>query len=120
MKLRAEIETEVVGGVILHDIQIGDKKYKLEIESNGFQGINLRFLEGMHEASFTIHIDKERGLRLSREVVRPNHDHNDHEDMRLDDGVPRFCDKVYRKKGSLQYSDRELAWLEFGPTKVNY
>ncbi len=114
MKLRAEIETEVVGGVVLRDIQIGEKKYKLEIESNGFKGLNLRFLEGMHEAAFTIHIDKERGLRLSREVVRPNHDHNDHEDMRLVGKLPKFVNDGRMGR------ECDLAWFEFGPTKADY
>lgn len=121
MKLRTNVEVEVAGEVALYDIKIGDKKYKLEIEQSGCNGnaIDLRFCENKTEGRYTIHID-ERGLRLHRTILRPNHDHSDHEDMRLDDGVPKFCDKEYRKKGSLQYSDRELAWFEFGPTKVDY
>ncbi len=120
MKLRAEAEMEIICEAILTDLKIGDRKYKLEVRQSGCDGdhLDLVFIDAKSEGHYTVHID-ERGLRLHREVMRPNHDHNDYQDMRITPtgrdaiGVPSF-DPGYFK------GDRALAWFEFGPTKVDY
>ncbi len=116
MKIHVNGELEVPVNAIFTDLKIGTKKYTLEVEQTGFDGngLQLHFRDKKTDGTFRIIID-ERGLRLTREVLRPNHDHSDFEDMRIVDGKPQFFHGHVNDE-----LKHELAWFEFGPTKVDW
>lgn len=112
MKYRFTAEQPVdISDVSIQDIVVGDRKTDVEIgnflfaETNGH--FNLHFSCG-----FDIQMD-ERGIRFRRTVERPDHDHDDEEDL-----------MIHQKNGSLLWSrdwlhekDHDIFYLPFGPRK---
>ena len=110
MKVSTEAEIEVSDLLVVKDVWIGDKEYDLDVVQGGCGGdaLQLRLKDVKSKASFWIHIDRRR-LHLSRDVVRPNHDHWDYEDMRIVNGSPAWLNG-----SSSELLAHKLAWFEFG------
>lgn len=116
MKLSTQAEIEIAGEITIRDIQIGINKYILEITQGGCSGdcLVLTFRDQKTDGIYHIHIDS-RGLRLSRDVMRPNHDHWDDEDIRIIKGKPVFFHGHVNDE-----LKHELAWFEFGARVVEW
>lgn len=92
----------------LSDVNIGKLKTDISIDQVGCESTGLSILFG---CGFDIHIHPEYGMKISREFLRPRHDHNDTEYL---------C--IHRKNKTTCWlrsdcigNDHEIFYIQFGP-----
>lgn len=104
--------TEVGNGTELEikNIDINGVKYALKIyNSDNPKRLDLDF----NNSDYTVRIDS-KGIRFQRMCHRPNHDHNNREDLYID-----------KKTGKLRWGEHKLGseeyfYVDFGAKEVDY
>jgi len=104
-----------VAEMMLLELPIGTLKTSMAITTTGITGNGIILAFG---CGCEIHID-ERGIFLSREVRRPNHDHDDHEELCHDPANPGrgvfWGESDFSPKGTVR-----RFYIEFGAVTVGY
>lgn len=101
----------------IQGVKIGEKEYEVTLSQVEFRPGQYCFTLTFGDEEFHIQISSENKIRLSRQVHRPNHDHDDMEYLQVKEGDQ---DKVFW--GSWPYAGRgsELLDIDFGPETVGY
>jgi hypothetical protein len=97
-------------------VKVGDREYTLTISNTeyGFGHHTLTFAFG--DEDFFIQISHENKITMSRQVHRPNHDHNDMEYLQVKDGE----DKSFYSSWPYKGRGNQLVEIPFGPETVGY
>jgi len=120
LSLRRMVEEviEFNNGLIIENVDIGGKEYKLKVINHGG-----RLVLDFNDRDYEITID-ERGIKFERLAYRPNHDHNDSESLQIGDnesvmGVKK--DEIkWRARFPYAKEGYEFFYVPFGARTVNW